>query len=634
MVIDRPELTGRILATHPGGTCVLSAAPGYGATTALVQAMAGSADRVLWMSLDSRVPPEHAGALLAAATGAHTADVDEVLDRIGSAGSCWLVVDGLDPQVHSELAGDLELVATRLPTTARLVIATHSRFGPVARAVTLDEAHLEFGTDEAFELISTIVAGLEIEDATRVIRAAEGWAGALVAGAAHLHQHGSGDWLPAGGATELFGEWFARLPPAQQDFLCGTAVLDELSAGPAAAVTGAPDAAATLLELEAAHAYVRPIPAPAGHDGRWWRRHGLLTAYLLQRSGSDRVACNSAAADWFIGAGDVNRAMHHLVASGRHRDAGEFLTRHESDLFSAGQADQMLHWYDQIAATAEDRIMHLLRVGWGQALSRDVRGADATLAGPRYGRTPGGGGHQPGCTPQRPRGWGGWTRSRRCALASASVSLDAGDPLAALDRATETARAAEAIGHHGDAVWASLIIARVHTVLGDYGAALRALAHARNLAVSETPDSTMAVPLDQAQALVHLAAGDAVRAERLIRRLPPSDIRSLLWARAGITRQPALARRTLEGIQTTMPRIEAGRHLLLSCVYLKTSRRMAQGHLRKAARIARADALAEIAGRSTDTTDPAAPASDTSRSPSPPTRTRTPGWGCAGRAGC
>ena len=178
-------------------------------------------------------------------------------------------------------------------------------------------------------------------------------------------------------------------------------------------------------------------------------------------------------------------------------------------------------------------------------------------------------------------------------LASASVSLDAGDPLAALGRATEIARAAEAIGHLGDAVWASLTIARVHTVRGDFGAALRALGHARNLAVSETPDSTMVVPLDQAQALVHLAAGDAVRAERLIRRLPPSDSRSLLWARAGLTRQPALARRTLEGIQRRCP----GSRRTPSVARLRvprTSRRMAQGHLRKAARIAHANGLGQL----------------------------------------
>ncbi|MEZ5158399.1 MAG: LuxR C-terminal-related transcriptional regulator [Candidatus Nanopelagicales bacterium] len=436
----------------------------------------------------------------------------------------------------------------------------------------------------------------------------------------------------------------------------------------------------------------------------------------LQRSGTDRVARNSAAADWFVEAGDVNRAMHHLVASGRNRDAGEFLTRHESDLFSAGQADQMLHWYDQIAATADDRIMHLLRVGWGQALSRDIRGADATLARLSSALTE----HRAtvdaesgladpptmhasswmaeealfraylagihadpttmvtagrraqdmlvdtGTRDARQlapilvmRGllWSGQTQAagrllestiempfpndiireshlagvralieyehgevNRAAvhaaaalrwldragldpfevsqfsplLASASVSLDRGEPLAALDRATQTGRAAEAIGHHGDAAWASLIIARVHMVQGDYGAALRSLSHARNLTVSETPDSAMTVPLDQTQALVHLAAGDAVRAERLIRRLPPGDVRSLLWARSGLTRQPALARRTLEGIQTTTPRVEAERHLLLACVYLKTSRRMAQGHLRKAAKIAHANGLGQL----------------------------------------
>ena len=58
--------------------------------------------------------------------------------------------------------------------------------------------------------------------------------------------------------------------------------------------------------------------------------------------------------------------------------------------------------------------------------------------------------------------------------------------------------------------------------------------------------------------------------------------------------QPALARRTLEGVRGQNPRVESLRHLLLACLHLHSSRRMAQGHLRKAASIAAANGIGQL----------------------------------------
>ncbi len=688
---------------------MITCAPGYGATTALLQAM--DSQESVWVALDSSVTDQQARELFASAVGADRDDVDHLLAALSDLAGDWVVLDGLDPSIHTSLAGDLAALAPRLPARIRLAISSQRRLGPFPRAVSLDERDLAFDADEAFAVIQAIAPQVDIEDAEAVIATADGWVAALVAGAARKRVSSPKAWREDEVAAELLEGWFADQPRRLQEFLISTSVLGELAAGPAAAVTQDDNAAEILLELDASHAYVRPIPHPQGHAGRWWQRHPLLTALLLQYSDAGRIAAHSAAADWFMAADDIPRAMHHLVASGRMQDAGQFLTGHEAELFAKGRADQILQWYDQIGSGYDDRIGHLVRIGWGQALSYDIRGADSTharitaeLAARKEAadRDPGladdswsadeallcgylAGFHADPATMIRAgrramepysdailtrdatqlaplivvRGLilsGQYESAQRLLRglddrpfpndlirelrlaglraqvafengyvtraavyveaaarwvermgidetmlshftplqASACIAMERGDWQEAVATATTIAERSEAVGNLSEAAWAWLTIGRTHTVRGDYPAALRALGQARSLATADTPDTEMLVPLNRAQALAHLVAGDPVRAERLIRGLPPGDSRSLLWARAGLVRQPALARKTLEGVRGQNPRVESQRHLLLACLHLRSSRKMAQGHLRKAAAIAAANGLGQL----------------------------------------
>lgn len=708
-LVPRPRVEEMILSTAPGGTCVVTCAPGYGATTALRQAM--RSQRCAWVALDSTVTDAQARGLLAAAVGAARVGVDDALEALATHPGDWVVLDGLVPQAHPVLLQDLTALVQRLPASVRVAVSAHQRIGPFARAVALSEEDLAFDADESLSVIQAIAPRVDIEDAEVVISAADGWAAALVTGATHMRVSSARPWPTDEVAAGLLGSWFADLPQRLQEFLIATSVLTELAAGPAAAVTGDPEAAELLLELEAAHAYLRPILGPEGRSGRWWRRHPLLTALLLQHSDAGRIAAHSAAAEWFMAAGDIPRSMHHLIASGRSQDAGRFLTDHEAELLAKGRADQILQWYDQIGAGYHDRIGHLIRVGWGQALSYDIRGADATLAliaaeltarknavdlgaevaddswsadeallrgylagfhadpatmvsagrralethpdavltsdaaqlaplvivrGMLFSGQYESAQHLMQAFADRPfpndlirevrlaglraqvafeNGYvtraaadvdaaGRWLermnfdqnvlRNFTPLQASASVEMERGNWDEAVTRATSIAERSEATGNLSEAAWAWLTVARTHTLRGDYSAAFRRLSQARALATADTPDTGMLVPLNQAQALAHLLAGDPVRAERLIGGLPPGAARSMLWARAGLTRQPAMARRTLEATRGRSPRLESQRHLLLACLHLRSSPRMAQGHLRKAAAIAAANGLSQL----------------------------------------
>ncbi len=722
--VDRVRLTTQVLTTEPGGACLISAAPGYGATTAMAAALAAGADAVAWVGLDARCSDQDARRLLSAAVAEASSatgvaqDVPGLLSQLASAPPMWLAVAGLDPDRHPGLADDLIELAAYLPASTRLLVSSHSTVFPIiqvsgARAVALNEAHLQFDADEAVDLLRSIHPGIDIELITNILAAAEGWAAALVSAAAHARDHSDdADWITRSGPDELFHNWFVTLPDPYQAFLAETTALELLSVGPADAVRQRHDSGALLSELDSRHAHIREVTPPAGIEGRCWSRHGLLTRYLRRRSGPDWPQRHSRAADWFQAHGDVDRTMHHLMAAGRTRDVGAYLIGQESDLLGAGKADKVLQWYEQLPTEMGPRAMHLLRLAWGQTLSGDLRGADALLgrlvADLSMSPVNDDAGTSEFAEDQLPAGisgevallraylasfradpatmieagsvavaefagrastdarqlapllvvrgllWSGQSEAAQRALdqhcdqpfptallresnltgsralvaaangsihqarvlsdaaltwlerqsldpltvlqygpllARGMVHLESGELSTAHTIGVAVAHAAEGNGHLGDAVNALALLARIEAARGDLGAALRTIAQARNLATTSTPTSSIVVPLDQLQARLRTSAGDLLRAERLIRSLPASDIRSLLFARVALLHQPAGARRTLEALQPATPLTQAERHLLLASSYLKTSRRMAEGHLRRAAMIAHESGL-------------------------------------------
>lgn len=708
-LLPRPQVRHSILATLPGETCVISAAPGYGATTAVMQALSGTSDDVRWVSLDEGVGDEQALALFGAAIGAGATEAAAVVEALADVGSTWVIVDGLDDQAHHRLTETLAALVGRLPTAARLVVTAHHAPGWL-RATSWDEALLEFSEDESLELLSVQCGGLHIDLAMDVIGFAQGWVSALVAASASLRIQPDHANLQAALAAQLLGPWFEALPADYKEFFEQTSILDLLGEGPAARITGRDDVAQMLANLEQSHCYVRSCTAAQGHAGQWWRRHPLLTALLRQRtSGLDHVRGHAAAASWFAQTPDAHATMRHMLAAGQYAQAAEYLAGHESRLLSTGQAPQVRQWYDELADVRTHEIDSMVRGTWALVLSRDLVGADAAFAklqSALVARRA-----MVGMTLQDGQLLASWAGEE--ALLQAYLSAFRGDPatvVAAARRAMEApelehladlaqlapilvvrgllwagrpdeaqrflgtmtldggvnhvmrevhlagaralshcaqgrVREAELLvdaieawtrtsgidsralqifaptlarawvqaelgeideaqslagsllaeagdrGHLADATWAALVLSRVQVARGDYGAALRSVTRAREIAVSRTPGSELLVPVCQQQALVHMATGDFLRAERVIRQLPPGSAKLLLGARAGLQQQPTKARRMLEAVDAQGPRIAAERHLLLAAALLGSSRGMAKGHLREAAAIAARNGL-------------------------------------------
>lgn len=137
----------------------------------------------------------------------------------------------------------------------------------------------------------------------------------------------------------------------------------------------------------------------------------------------------------------------------------------------------------------------------------------------------------------------------------------------------------------GDLVSVLVTRARLHRVLGDSGAALRDLHEAHSLLTQHAPGSPLHGLIDVAEARTRIDTGDAVRAERLIRRLPPGQERTLLSGRLALLRGTD-PRRALAALDPATPRLAAEQHLLLASAKRGLGSRVAEAHLLRAAQIA------------------------------------------------
>lgn len=108
------------------------------------------------------------------------------------------------------------------------------------------------------------------------------------------------------------------------------------------------------------------------------------------------------------------------------------------------------------------------------------------------------------------------------------------------------------------------------------------------------PGSLMLSLIAQHEAALRIACGDVPAAQRIIRELPASPERTLLWVRANLRGNETASRRTLTAMSPATARGKAERHLLHAAAESPRSTRLAQGHLRRAAEIAASCGMATL----------------------------------------
>jgi LuxR family maltose regulon positive regulatory protein len=293
-----------------------------------------------------------------------------------------LVLDDCHVLEHSASQAFISRIAQQPPRNLRLVLLTR-RDPPLA--LTSLRAHglltevrtnaLRFTAAETTSLLAQL-PGAPTDDATvaRLLEATEGWiTGVLLtflnlrdqseaAAALTRLQQGNPHIL-----EYLTGEVLEQEPPAVQEFLLKTAILDRLQ----------PALCATLLDVTgAAQDYLQVLREDnlfiheAEGDAGWFRymrlfRQGLLV-HLQQRFGPDEIArLHSRASRWFAEAGMIDGALRHALAAGDVQHAIQLVAQRRHDLMNSEEWSTLQRWLDYFDQAAITRSPELsLAEGW------------------------------------------------------------------------------------------------------------------------------------------------------------------------------------------------------------------------------------------------------------------------------
>jgi LuxR family maltose regulon positive regulatory protein len=373
-----PARVDAVLATPPGGVCLLTSLPGYGRRTLLARATGEDAAVV---QLPARYVDDPEWRELARAA------LDRDLGEALAEPETWFVVLDLDPALHAAVLDDLEGRADG-EAPGRVAVTTSAdldrrfpRARMAGRLVALDGDDLALDVAEAATLLHELAPDLDEGAAREVVALCDGWVGALVATARRHHGRGSAEtltWLRTRGADQLVGPWLDAQPEQVRDALLGTAILEQLHPRLVDAVVG-PGSGRAIVTAASPGGAVRPALHPTTEDGPWFDRHPLLTATLLAQGAGrrDEVERHRRAADWFQQEGLVRGELVHRLSAGDAQAAATRFQRHEGELMETGHSQVVLSWYRTLPDIGQPE--QLVREGWAYALSNRIVEARTTL---------------------------------------------------------------------------------------------------------------------------------------------------------------------------------------------------------------------------------------------------------------
>jgi LuxR family transcriptional regulator, maltose regulon positive regulatory protein len=227
-------------------------------------------------------------------------------------------------------AGDMtDLIESWPAENAQLVLASRSdppvrlhRLRMAGDLCELRDRDLSLSLAETSDLLANFGVGMAAHDLALLHERSEGWAAAVQMAALSLRRTGD----PARVAraldvrSHLISEYFIaevldQQAPEVAKFMLDTSILGKLTQGSCAAVSGRPDAATLLRDIDAANLFLVPLD----DERTIFRYHHLvrqvLRAELRARNPDREQALHLRAGEWFEGAGDTRRATRHFVAA-------------------------------------------------------------------------------------------------------------------------------------------------------------------------------------------------------------------------------------------------------------------------------------------------------------------------------
>ena len=280
-------------------------------------------------------------------------------DALGAAPPLLLVLDDSSLLVNERCWSIIGALMDELPEGAQLAIGARvdpplalPRLRADGRLLEIRNDALALDRDEASQLLRQHAGDVDDEVVDALYEATEGWATGVYLGALALRDRTPEEWLShlRGDQREiasyLASEVLDRQPEELRTFLMQTAVTEKLSPALCRAITGRDDAGELLSRLAHDNLFV----APLDDHGEWFRYHRLfaelLRAELERRRPDDSRGLHQNAAAWFLERGDVDGAVHHLLAAREVHRAADIVAAEWTHYWDRGQAGTVRRWLE------------------------------------------------------------------------------------------------------------------------------------------------------------------------------------------------------------------------------------------------------------------------------------------------
>ena len=179
----------------------------------------------------------------------------------------------------------------------------------------------------------------------------------------------------------LADEVLRRQPPAVQDFLLQTAILNRLCGSLCQAVTGQKDSQSILEQLEAANLFLIPLD----DERRWYRYHHLFQDFLghllAQRYPEIRPQLYQRASGWFEQNDLLSEAIEMALAADDFSRVADLIEQTaQTTVWQQGQWTSLLHWLETLPPQIINTRPRLsVYHAWGIMTTGDFEAVEARL---------------------------------------------------------------------------------------------------------------------------------------------------------------------------------------------------------------------------------------------------------------
>ncbi len=410
--IARPGLEERLNEGLSAKLVLISAPPGFGKTTAIVNWYGGIEDqgwRLGWISLDAgdndpsrfltylthgfKVLDDDLGdSALTMLQSTQRADwrvpLTILLNDIQAHDDpLLLVLDDYHEIVNDEIHDTLAFLIEHFPPNVRLIMTSRSE-PPLPLAsmrarrelVEIGIEQLRFSIEEATSFLNGVMRlDLTPEQVARIEDRTEGWiAGLLLAALSASDTDNPAEHITAFGGEHHFvfdylaEEVLLRQAEDVQQFLLRTSVLDRMSAELCDAVTGRCDGQEMLVRLDDSNLFVVRLD----QSRTWYRYHHLFSEFLSSRFRRQNLDAwrnaHLAACDYYERNGLFHQAIDHALQAEAFDRAVSSIEQTGVRTVSAGRAGTLRRWFNALPPEMMDQHVDLMLLDtWTNLMERD-----------------------------------------------------------------------------------------------------------------------------------------------------------------------------------------------------------------------------------------------------------------------